>query len=168
MSSEIWTGNLEIENQLQVILEMKNEITGVDLARTDWTHTHLLTRSAVAWTEPPPVWTQIFFRNRSRSAARRLTSPGMTLPPAIFHFGNSSAASENFPSLIFFNSVDPPKFLLPRLKMNEESASCWFWFRLTVTLLAMVLSAVCTSSFRKSSAWDEVILSPFFTPFVWP
>jgi hypothetical protein len=68
--------------------------------------------------------------NRVTSAALLFTNPGNTTPPALFHLGNSSAATV-FGACPAFNleiKVDDAVLPQPTLKAHETRAPYWLSF----------------------------------------
>lgn len=80
--------------------------------------------------QTPPV------QNRALSASRRFTRPFKTLPPALTHNINSSAAPFTLPAFKTLNMSDDLRLPHPRLKTHDERAENWFELIFTLTLVA--------------------------------
>lgn len=77
--------------------------------------------------------------NNPTSAARLLTSPSKTFPPANLHFGNSSAATVSgfSPAFNLLIKVDDSMFPQPSLNVQDASAPNWLLFNLMLDLIAL-------------------------------
>ena len=78
---------------------------------------------------------------RLTSAALRLTSPGNVCPPALFHFGSSSAITVfgSSPALSRLRRVEDCTFAPPTLNAQETRAPYWFAFKTTAEVVRRVI-----------------------------
>ena len=65
---------------------------------------------------------RFYERYKAFSSFLLLVSPFNSLPPALFHFKNSSAASSNSPRLCFIRRVEFWRLPSPTLKAKDTSA----------------------------------------------
>jgi len=100
---------------------------------------------------------------RNCSAALLLTRPGRTLPPPLFHLGNSAEAPATFPRLRSVVRVEERKAPHPTLKVKDTRAEYWLAVRPEyVMALDTQFSYERKSSLRRASPVAAVKGTEYF------